>query len=103
MLIDDTKLYKVIITPQNCQCLQDALNSTVTWSKMSNIDFNTSKCILSVTRSKCPLISNYCVNNAEVYHSNEQSFLALPYQLANLEGKQNVRVFAKGFSIINKS
>ncbi|XP_028413970.1 uncharacterized protein LOC114536830 [Dendronephthya gigantea] len=54
---DDTKLYRAITSPQDCDQLQEALSYADGWSKQSNIDFNASKCkVLTITRRKRPII-----------------------------------------------
>ena len=57
---DDTKLYRTVTSLEDCSYLQEALFCADKWSKVSNINFNSSKCkVLTLSRRKSPFVSNY--------------------------------------------
>ena len=46
LFADDTKLYREILKPDDCQRLQDDLNTLSAWSKTWLLRFNESKCVV---------------------------------------------------------
>ena len=57
---DDTKLHRTIVSVKDCDILQQDLANLNTWSYVSNMKFNASKCkVLTVTRKKSPVTLEY--------------------------------------------
>lgn len=52
LFADDTKLYREIIDPDDCQEIQEDLNTLSAWSKIWLLRFNETKCIVLRIR-KC--------------------------------------------------
>jgi hypothetical protein len=46
LFADDTKLYREIIDPDDCQEIQEDLNTLSAWSKIWLLGFNETKCIV---------------------------------------------------------
>ena len=60
----DTKLHRTIVSVKDCDILQRDLASLNTWSSVSNMKFNASKCkVLTVTRKKSPVTHQYHLGN----------------------------------------
>ena len=60
----DTKLHRTIVSVKDCDILQRDLASLNTWSSVSNMKFNASKCkVLTVTRKKSPVTHEYHLGN----------------------------------------
>ena len=70
---DDTKLYRNIHqSVADCACLQQALTNLDTWSRVSNICFNASKCkVLTVTRKTNPVIFDYNLGSQKLLRVQE--------------------------------
>jgi len=61
---DDIKLHRTIVSVKDCDILQRDLESLNTWSFVSNMKFNASKCkVLTVTRKKSPVTHEYHLGN----------------------------------------
>ena len=64
---DDTKLHRTIVSVKDCDILQRDLASLNTWSYVSNMKFNASKCkVLTVTRKKLPVTHEYHRGNTYI-------------------------------------
>ena len=75
---DDTKLYRCVVSFSDCEQLQQALYSYNKWSDENNIKFNVSKCkILSVTRKKNPLMSDYFLGSTKLLRVQEEKDLGV--------------------------
>ena len=60
----DTKLHRTIVSVKDCDILQRDLAGLNTWSFVSNMKFNASKCkALTVTRKKSPVTHEYHLGN----------------------------------------
>ena len=60
----DTKLHRTIVSVKDCDILQRDLAGLNTWSFVSNMKFNASKCkVLTVTRKKLPVTHEYHLGN----------------------------------------
>ena len=94
---DDTKLYKAITSPQDCDHLQEALSYANSWSKQSNIDFNASKCkIMTISRRKSPIEANYHLDSTELMRVDSEVDLGVTVT-RNLSWKQHI------FQIVSKA
>ncbi|CAB4028706.1 Hypothetical predicted protein [Paramuricea clavata] len=75
---DDTKVYKLIKSEDDCQILQHALTSLECWSHDNNLDFNQSKCkVLTITRKKTPLVHVYHMNSKELLRVDKEKDLGV--------------------------
>ena len=72
LFADDSKLYRILDTPNSALLLQQDLNSLVTWSVTSNMTFSPSKCkTLHISKKKNP-------TNARPYYLGDQSLESVP-------------------------
>ena len=69
LFADDSKCFKQITTVNDCIDLQNDLNVLFLWSKKWQMAFNASKCkVLSITRSRSPIMYDYSMNHATLEH-----------------------------------
>ena len=60
---DDTKIFKSIDSITDCSPLQSDLNDLISWSELSGLIFNQSKCKYQcITRKKSPVQPTYIIN-----------------------------------------
>ena len=75
---DDTKLHRTIVSVKDCDILQQDLANFNTWSYVSNMKFNASKCkVLTVTRKKSPVTLEYRLGNAYIKRVLEEKDLGV--------------------------
>ena len=75
---DDTKLHRTIVSVKDCDILQQDLTNLNTWSYVSNMKFNASKCkVLTVTRKKSPVTLEYRLGNAYIKRVLEEKDLGI--------------------------
>ena len=75
---DDTKLHRTIVSVKDCDILQQDLANLNTWSYVSNMKFNASKCkVLTVTRKKSPVTLEYRLGNAYIKRVLEEKDLGV--------------------------
>ena len=75
---DDTKLHRTIVSVKDCDILQQDLTNLNTWSYVSNMKFNASKCkVLTVTRKKSPVTLEYRLGNAYIKRVLEEKDLGV--------------------------
>ena len=61
---DDSKLYRIIISPEDMSSFQADLNKISDWFKDDKMKTNTKKCkIMRITRKKSPLVRDYYIND----------------------------------------
>ena len=59
LFADDTSLYQLIISADDCKTLQDGLQRPEQWESDWDMDFRVDKCsVLPVTKSKSPVSCN---------------------------------------------
>jgi len=64
---DDTKLFRAIRTPEDCEKLQDDLNQLVKWSEKWQLGFNENKCkVLHLGNSNQKLIYEMNVTTLDI-------------------------------------
>ncbi len=69
---DDSKLYRILDTPNSALLLQQYLDSLVTWSVTSTMTFSPSKCkTLHISKKKIP-------TNARPYYLGDQPLESVP-------------------------
>ena len=72
LLMTQSKLYRLLDTPNSALLLQQDLNYLVTWSVTSNMTFSPSKCkTLHISKKKNP-------TNARPYYLGDQSLESVP-------------------------
>ena len=60
---DDSKLYRIINTPEDMSSFQGDLDKISDWCKENKMKINTKKCkIMRITRKKSPLVRDYHIN-----------------------------------------
>ena len=75
---DDTKLYRNVSSAEHCDLIQDTLSNMHVWSHRKNIRFNTSKCkVLTVTRKKTPIASDYTLDCTALTRVSEEKDLGV--------------------------
>ena len=75
---DDTKLHRTIVSVKDCDILQQDPTNLNTWSYVSNMKFNASKCkVLTVTRKKSPVTLEYRLGNAYIKRVLEEKDLGV--------------------------
>ena len=75
---DDTKLYRNVSSAEHCDLIQDTLSNMHVWSHRKNIRFNTSKCkVLTVTRKKTPIASDYNLDCTALTRVSEEKDLGV--------------------------
>ena len=61
---DDSKLYRIINSPEDMSSFQADLNKISDWFKDNKMKINTKKCkIMRITRKKSPLVRDYYIND----------------------------------------
>ena len=75
---DDTKLYRSIVSVADCEDQQQALTKLDTWSSVSNLKFNASKCkVLTVTRKRSPILHTYQLGCKELLRVGQEKDLGV--------------------------
>ena len=75
---DDTKLHRTILSVEDSDILQQDLASLNTWSFVSDMKFNASKCnVLTVTRKKSPVTHEYHLGNTYIKRVLEEKDLGV--------------------------
>ena len=60
---DDSKLYRIINTPEDMSSFQGDLDKISDWCKENKMKINTRKCkIMRITRKRSPLVRDYHIN-----------------------------------------
>ena len=60
---DDSKLYRIINTPEDMSAFQGDLDKISDWCKENKMKINIRKCkIMRITRKKSPLVRDYHIN-----------------------------------------
>ena len=75
LFADDTKVYNVISSPQDCETLQNDLNNLSAWSKTWLLRFNASKCV--VLKIKQCLKYSYTLNGVLLNNVKTQKDLGV--------------------------
>ncbi len=75
MFADDTKIYKIIKTTDDCASLQGDLDSLSRWSKNWLLQFNETKCVVLRIRKAIDFIYN--INNVELLEVATQKDLGV--------------------------
>ena len=61
---DDSKLYRIINSPEDMSSFQADLNKISDWFKDNKMKINTKNCkIMRITRKKSPLVKDYYIND----------------------------------------
>ena len=61
---DDSKLYRIINSPEDMSSFQADLNKISDWFKDNKMKINTKNCkIMRITRKKSPLVRDYYIND----------------------------------------
>lgn len=67
MYADDLKIYLVVRSSENCQELQNYVDSFSDWCEVNELTISTNKCsIISFTRRKNPIIWNYNIRGEQI-------------------------------------
>lgn len=78
LFADDFKLYKEIKTQDDVTLLQSDIDRVFEWSLANKLSFNVDKCfIMSLTRKKYKIISEYTINNTNWNRKKESRDLVL--------------------------
>lgn len=94
---DDFKLFKVIHTINDCQKLQEDLESVVKWFRDHNMVLNIEKCsIISFTRKINFIKNDYTINNQTLVRKTECKDLGVHLQ-------SNMKFHSHYISIVNKT
>ena len=61
---DDSKLYRIINSPDDMSSFQGDLDKISDWCKENKMKINTKKCkIMRITRKRSPLVRDYFIND----------------------------------------
>ena len=64
LFADDAKIYRKIISLNDCHTLQADLNTLLTWSEAWKMNFKANKCkTMSISRKKNPIVFDYCMRH----------------------------------------
>ena len=75
---DDVTLYATVQTVQDCQILQDDLNSISRWCDMWQLRLNPSKCeVLCITNKRSPLYFDYKIGGCSLHWSSSVKYLGI--------------------------
>jgi hypothetical protein len=78
LFADDTKLYRSVKSPSNCESLQHDISNLNNWSHNSNMKCNASKCkVLTITRKKSPVITDYHLVNVILQRIHQEKIWEL--------------------------
>ena len=98
LFADDTKLYREIIDPDDCQEIQEDLNTLSAWSKIWLLRFNETKCIVLRIRKCFEFI--YYLNGIPLIEEDNQRDLGViisnnlhpDYHISHIVKKANQRI-----------
>ncbi|CAB4020537.1 Hypothetical predicted protein [Paramuricea clavata] len=97
LFADDTKLYRSVKSPSDCESLQHDISNLNNWSHNSNMKFNASKCkVLTITRKKSPVITDYRLGNVILHRAHQEKDLGIIVK-SNLSWDSHI------FSIVSKA
>ena len=78
LFADDSVLYRKITTEDDCVKFQDDLLSAASWCDLWKVTLKSEKCkSLHVTKSKCPLVHQYVLNNDNLSIVNKHKHLGI--------------------------
>ena len=78
LFADDSVLYRKITTEDNCVKFQDDLLSAASWCDLWKVTLKSEKCkSLHVTKSKCPLVHQYVINDVNLSIVNKHKHLGI--------------------------
>lgn len=96
LFADDCLIYRVIDTPNDCERLQNDMNTLVNWADRWQMSFNTSKChLLRITRKQSPILRSYKMGTDVLSDVKHHPYLGV--ELAhNLEWRHHIdNVYSK--------
>lgn len=77
---DDLKLYKEILSLDDCFELQSDLDKIHAWCVVNRLSLNTEKCcVLSCSRRRALILHNYSINNVILVRSSEHTDLGVTF------------------------
>ena len=78
LFADDSVLYRKITTEDDCVKFQDDLLSAASWCELWKVTLKSEKCTsLHVTKSKCPLVHQYVMNDVNLSIVNKHKHLGI--------------------------
>ena len=78
LFADDSVLYRKITTEDDCVEFQDDLLSAASWCDLWKVTLKSEKCkSLHVTKSKCPLVHQYVINDDNLSIVNKHKHLGI--------------------------
>ena len=78
LFADDSVLYRKITTEDDCVKFQDDLLSAASWCDLWKVTLKSEKCkSLHVTKSKCPLVHQYVINDVNLSIVNRHKHLGI--------------------------
>lgn len=78
LFADDAKIFQSISNSNDSKTLQRSINEVNDWCELNSMTINISKCkAMSISRSKKPIINNYCYQGIEIERVNEFSDLGV--------------------------
>jgi hypothetical protein len=81
LFADDTKIYAIVCSVDDCQLIQDDLDALCHWCKIWKLDLNIAKCkVLSVTKSHNPIVFRYHINGKPLERVQELNDLGVLIQ-----------------------
>ncbi|XP_044019201.1 uncharacterized protein LOC122859587 isoform X2 [Aphidius gifuensis] len=98
---DDTKLYLPISSLMDCHHLQYNLNKFANWCSTNSLSVNASKCyVMSYTRSKNPILFNYCINGCSLPRTDVFTDLGITFDNKLLFNSQVEKVAKAALSAL---
>ena len=78
LFADDCVLYRKIASEDDCVEFQDDLLSAASWCDLWKVTLKSEKCkVLHVTKSKCPLVHQYVINDNNLSAADKHKHLGI--------------------------
>ena len=78
LFADDTMIYMAVKGENDAKLLQADLNKLTDWEDKWMMQFHPDKCeVISITRKKNPIITNYTLHGHQLQHVNSMKYLGL--------------------------
>ena len=98
---DDLKIFRVILSPDDCIALQEDINTTLIWCADNGMRINSTKCkVISFTRSNNPVYHQYTMDSEIVHRVTAICDLGVTFD-AKLKFNDHIgKISAKAFSVL---
>ena len=80
LFADDTKCFSIVESLADARVLKTEAGNMEKWAQSERLKFNTQKCkVLSITRKRRPLVTEYIINGETLLHVSSQKDLGVTF------------------------